>query len=40
MFRAEHQARLAKIAVEFWKLSQGGPGPCQELTLKDGKVRS
>ena len=39
-FRRNSKADLANIPVEFWKLSQGGPGPCLELTLKDGKVRS
>jgi len=40
MFSPEHQADLASIPLEFWKLSQGGPGPCQEVTLKDGKGRN
>jgi len=40
MFSPEQQANLANIPVEFWKLPQGGPKPCPELTLKDGKVRS
>ncbi len=40
MFSPEQQADLAKFPVEFWKLLQGGPKPCRNLTLTDGKGRN
>jgi len=40
MFSSEHQGDPAAIPVEFRKLSQGGPKPCLNPTLKDGKGRN